>query len=60
MHSHSYTCLQEASVTAQLKERGTLHFEFEGDPVWLEVHVFSAGAWQGEPKESDEVRGQMQ
>ncbi len=46
---------QESAITADLQECGTLHFEFEGEPVLMEVHVYAATTWQGEPQECDEV-----
>ncbi|CAN0202564.1 oxidized purine nucleoside triphosphate hydrolase [Lethenteron reissneri] len=50
---------EECSITAQeLIEAGTLTFEFVGEPELMEVHVFRADAFTGEPSESDEMRPQ--
>jgi 8-oxo-dGTP pyrophosphatase MutT (NUDIX family) len=40
------------------RPRGLLTFEFAGDPTKLEVHVFSASAFEGVPAESEEMRPQ--
>ena len=50
-----FTFWQEANITAELEQYGLLTFEFEGDPKLLEVHVFAARKWTGEPQESEEV-----
>nr|CAD7263019.1 unnamed protein product [Timema shepardi] len=34
---------------------GLLEFQFEGDPVLLEVHVFTTTNFKGEPVETDEM-----
>jgi 8-oxo-dGTP diphosphatase/2-hydroxy-dATP diphosphatase len=48
---------EEAGITAQeLRKHGRLMFQFEGNPEILEVHVFSASAFDGKPSESDEMR----
>ncbi|KAK7111349.1 oxidized purine nucleoside triphosphate hydrolase-like isoform X2 [Littorina saxatilis] len=39
-----------------LEEIGLLTFEFEGDPVLLEVHVFSTTKFSGKPEETEEMR----
>lgn len=39
-------------------KRGVLTFEFEGNPVPLEVHVFSASDFEGEPTETEEMKPQ--
>ena len=50
---------EEAGIEASgLKKRGVINFEFEGDPKILEVHVFSASDFIGEPRESDEMKPQ--
>lgn len=50
---------EEAGIAASaLTNRGTLTFGFEGDPVSLEVHLFSAGDFSGEPRETEEMRPQ--
>ncbi len=38
-----------------LEKRGVLEFEFEGNSEILEVHVFKAGEWTGEPRETEEM-----
>lgn len=40
------------------KKRGVLTFEFAGDPVVLEVHVFSSREFEGVPAETEEMRPQ--
>lgn len=50
---------EEAGITAkETVKRGVLHFEFEGNPETLEVHVFSVTRFSGVPRESDEMRPQ--
>ncbi|XP_013408505.1 7,8-dihydro-8-oxoguanine triphosphatase [Lingula anatina] len=50
---------EECGVEAHsLEEIGLLKFEFVGDPQWLEVHVFTADTFKGEPTESEEMRPQ--
>eukprot|EP00058_Branchiostoma_floridae_P005735 XP_002591223.1 hypothetical protein BRAFLDRAFT_249348 [Branchiostoma floridae] len=39
-----------------LQKVGLLLFEFVGDPVMLEVHVFSSRHFTGEPRETEEMR----
>lgn len=34
---------------------GNIVFEFEGHPELLEVHVFRATRFEGEPRESEEM-----
>ncbi len=49
--------LEEAGVTVEnLDKRGIIKFSFENDPVELEVHIFKAEAYSGEPRETDEMR----
>ncbi|TSC79843.1 MAG: 7,8-dihydro-8-oxoguanine triphosphatase [Parcubacteria group bacterium Gr01-1014_29] len=52
--------LQEEAgiVPHDLQRRGILNFTFMGDPVLLEVHVFSANSFSGEPAESNEMSPQ--
>jgi len=38
------------------EERGVIHFHFEGDPTVIEVHVFSANEFEGDPEESEEMK----
>eukprot|EP00051_Salpingoeca_urceolata_P006043 m.80326 g.80326 ORF g.80326 m.80326 type:complete len:188 (+) comp14659_c1_seq1:1046-1609(+) len=48
---------EEAGIKAtDAVKCGMLHFEFEDDPTWLEVHVFRATQYTGNPSESDEMR----
>ncbi|KAK7484675.1 hypothetical protein BaRGS_00024083 [Batillaria attramentaria] len=48
---------EEAGVTGhELQEVGLLKFEFVGDPVLLEVHVFSTTKYTGQPSESEEMK----
>ena len=42
-------------VSDELERRAILTFEFEGDPVVLEVHVFLVNGFRGEPTETDEM-----
>ena len=39
-------------------KRGVLEFEFQGEPEILEVHVFGARDFQGDPIETEEMRPQ--
>ena len=39
-----------------LEETGEMEFEFKGDPVKLEVHVFQTRKFSGEITESEEMR----
>ncbi len=51
--------LEEAGIhAARLEKQGVNSFEFVGDPVILEVHIFSVPEFSGKPKESDEMRPQ--
>lgn len=48
---------EEVGITAEdLRKRGILHFRFAGEEETLEVHVFSASHFEGEPGESEEMR----
>lgn len=48
---------EEARIRAlDLRRRGRLTFEFESGEEDLEVHLFSATRWEGDPSESDEMR----
>lgn len=38
------------------RKRGVLEFEFKGEPEILEVHIFSADQFEGEPFESEEMK----
>lgn len=41
---------------ADIKKVGHIDFEFIGEPETLEVHVFKAGSFSGEPAESEEMK----
>lgn len=41
-----------------IDKRAVLTFKFQGESDELEVHVFSVIEWQGEPKETEEMRPQ--
>lgn len=50
---------EEISVTpTQYEQVAELHFDeyFKGVPAIMNVHVFIASAWDGEPAESEEMR----
>lgn len=48
---------EEVGVTPiSLEERVVLEFTFEDKPEVLEVHVFTAGGFKGEPRETEEMR----
>lgn len=50
---------EEAGITiGDLHEQGLLEFEFEGSDELLEVHVFKASDYTGEPTESEEMKPQ--
>lgn len=38
-----------------MTEFGVLEFEFQNDPVVLEVHVFKIESWDGVPQETEEM-----
>lgn len=40
---------------SELEERGVILFHFEGDPDIIEVHIFAALQFKGEPQETDEM-----
>lgn len=45
---------EESGLTGHdLEQIGVLTLEFEGDPVLLEVHVFSTTKYTGKPTESE-------
>lgn len=49
--------LEESGLTAgEMEHRGILNFEFKGDPVAMEVHVFHVKNYTGEPNETEEMR----
>ena len=39
-----------------MKKRGVFTFEFEGNPELLEMHLFSATKFEGEPSEGEEMK----
>lgn len=48
---------EEISVVPEdLKKRGVINFEFQGNPETLEVHLFSATKFKGEPTEGEEMK----
>lgn len=50
---------EESGLEAvDITKRGIIEFEFENDPKILEVHIFYVGKFEGEPKESDEMKPQ--
>lgn len=50
---------EEAGVLVpEIEKAGILHFAFEGSPELLEVHIFRARSYEGEPTESEEMRPQ--
>ena len=50
---------EEAGIVAKAMEKhGVLTFVFPDNPTLLEVHVFRAEEWSGEPTESEEMRPQ--
>ena len=52
-------CQEEGGITPiNLIARGVLTFFFAGDPVELEVHLFSASTFSGELRETEEMRPQ--
>eukprot|EP00055_Hartaetosiga_balthica_P004082 m.10045 g.10045 ORF g.10045 m.10045 type:complete len:193 (-) comp3598_c0_seq1:884-1462(-) len=47
---------EESHLTAsKLEKMGRIFFEFVGDKTILEVHVFEATEWIGEPEETEEM-----
>ncbi|XP_077172527.1 oxidized purine nucleoside triphosphate hydrolase [Paroedura picta] len=50
---------EESGLTVDtLQKTGRITFEFEGNAELMEVHVFRADSFRGEPTESDEMRPQ--
>lgn len=50
---------EEAGIKAVgIEKMGQIEFEFKGDPVALEVHIFKAGNFEGQPAESEEMKPQ--
>lgn len=51
--------LEESGLTVDALEKiGNIKFEFVGETQLLDVHIFRADAYNGEPTESDEMRPQ--
>jgi 8-oxo-dGTP diphosphatase/2-hydroxy-dATP diphosphatase len=50
---------EEVGISAShLNKIGTITFEFKGNPELLEVHIFKATDYIGEPSESEEMKPQ--
>ncbi len=50
---------EEVGIAADdLTKTGVIDFEFENNPVVLEVHIFRATKWSGEPRETEEMKPQ--
>lgn len=50
---------EEAGIDVEFLEKvGIIDFEFRGDPVILQVHIFKSNNFSGEPKESEEMKPQ--
>lgn len=50
---------EEAGIEVKdLEKAGVIEFEFQGNPEILEVHVFRAGGFLGNPVESEEMKPQ--
>lgn len=50
---------EESSLTVDTLEKiGNIKFEFVGETQLLDVHIFRADSYNGEPTESDEMRPQ--
>lgn len=48
---------EEVGISApEMTRRGILHFKFDNDPRLLEVYVFGANRFRGEPTESEEMK----
>ncbi|NXX85097.1 8ODP triphosphatase, partial [Urocolius indicus] len=51
--------LEESGLTVDtLQKMGQITFEFVGNPELMDVHIFRADDFHGEPTESDEMRPQ--
>ncbi|KAI8329275.1 NUDIX hydrolase domain-like protein, partial [Choanephora cucurbitarum] len=49
--------MEESEIEAlDLQKQGLLLFTFEGDPLALETHIFVAKQYQGQPKETEEMK----
>lgn len=48
---------EEAGIKAlEISKRGILDFEFKDNPKVLEVHIYSILKYEGEPKETEEMK----
>lgn len=43
---------------SKITRAGIIDFEFQNNPEILEVHIFRADDWSGEPKETEEMKPQ--
>lgn len=59
LHTHHHTHKEACIIATEVELRGRLYFEFVDDEMLLDVHVFEATAWSGEPAETDEVGGRV-
>jgi 8-oxo-dGTP diphosphatase / 2-hydroxy-dATP diphosphatase len=51
--------LEESGVNVlSMEKMGMIEFEFKGNPKILEVHIFRAGDFSGNPVETEEMRPQ--
>lgn len=51
--------LEEADIqVGDIEKVGIIDFEFQGSPEILEMHVFRANDFSGEPKETEEMKPQ--
>jgi hypothetical protein len=50
------TKVEIGAVPRDLKRMGILRFQFKGEPEILEVHVFSCSDFEGEIKETEEMK----
>ncbi len=51
--------LEEAGIqVADIESIGKINFEFTGDPVTLEVNIFKAVNFKGDPTETEEMKPQ--
>jgi 8-oxo-dGTP diphosphatase/2-hydroxy-dATP diphosphatase len=49
--------LEESGIkVGTIEKAGVMDFEFEGNPEILEVHIFRARDFSGDPQESDEMK----
>ena len=50
---------EESGVVAEeenVRQVGRIHFEFVGDPVWMDVHIYALEKYSGEVTETDEMK----